>query len=126
MEEKESCGVGNLTPMDQSKMRVVIAVVIDGGPVTQEEQRTVSSMVDEVVFDLRRRGVTWAKSAAVLIARFPDVEAFIQSLDRTRNLMRAAMRFPTRQKDEHKWNTIFFQMSLAWEVPENCPHHTSG
>jgi len=54
------CGIGKFIGMDVAKMHVAIAVCIDGGPVTQEEQRTVTTMVDEVVFDLRRRGADWA------------------------------------------------------------------
>jgi len=55
-EERNKCGIGRFTGMDVAKMHVAIAMCIDGGPVTHEEQRPITTMVDEVVFDLRRRG----------------------------------------------------------------------
>jgi len=112
------CGIGALIDMDYKKLHVVIAACIDGGPVIQEEQRTITTMVDEVVFDLRRRGPAWAKNAAILILRFPDVESFVKSLDGERNLMRATTQFPTRQRDECKWKNVIYTMGLAWEVPQ--------
>jgi len=54
-EDLKSIGIGD-TSMDFTELRVAIAVVIDGGPVTQEEQREIPEVIDEVVFDLRRRG----------------------------------------------------------------------
>jgi len=119
-EELNKCGIGALIDMDVAKMHVAIAVCIDGGPVTQEEQRTITTMVDEVVFDLRRRGADWAKNTAILIVRFPDSESFVKSLNGERNLMRATTRFPTRQRDECKWKNVIYTMGLAWEVPDQA------
>lgn len=112
------CGIGALIDMDYTKLHVVVAACIDGGAVTQEEQRSITTMVDEVVFDLRRRGPAWAQNAAVLIVRFPDVDSFINSMAGERNLRRATTRFPTRQRDECKWENVIYTLGLAWEVPE--------
>jgi len=92
--------------MDLSKLRFAIAAVIDGGPVAQEEQREMASIVDEVVYDLRRRGPSWAKNAAILLVRFPDVESFIKSLQGDKNLIRTS-RFPTRQRDTFEFQRLF-------------------
>jgi len=117
-ENLNKCGIGALIDMDVSKMHVAIAVCIDGGPVTQEEQRTITTMVDEVVFDLRRRGADWAKNTAIFIVRFPDAEAFVRSLNGERNLMRATKSFTkSRQRDECKWKNVIYTMGLTWEVP---------
>jgi len=85
-----ACGIGKLANMDLSEMRVVIAACIDGGEVTQEEQRTATSIIDEVVFDLRRRGIRWAKNTAIFLTRFPTVESLVESLNGNRNLKRAS------------------------------------
>jgi len=116
-EDLGKCGIGLLPGMDLSQMHVAIAVCIDGGPVTQEEQRTITTMVDEAVFDLRRRGADWTKNTAILIVRFPDSESFVKSLNGERNLVRATGRFPTRQRDNCIANGVCFTMGLAWEVP---------
>jgi len=73
-------GIGGLSCIDIEQMCVVIAVCIDGGPVTQEEQRTSITILDEVVFDLRQKGVAWAQNTAILIAISFDVGSFVQSL----------------------------------------------
>jgi len=101
--------------MDLSQLRFAICAVIDGGPVTQEEQREITTIVDEVVYDLRRRGPHWAKNAAVLIVRFPDVESFIKSLQGDKNLIRTG-RFPTRQRDTFEYQNDIFTMGFAWET----------
>jgi len=101
--------------MDLSKLRFAIAAVIDGGPVAQEEQREMASIVDEVVYDLRRRGPSWAKNAAILLVRFPDVESFIKSLQGDKNLIRTS-RFPTRQRDTFEFQKDFFTQGFAWET----------
>jgi len=88
--------------------------------VTQEEQRTITTMVDEVVFDLRRMGADWAQNTTILIVRFPDSESFVKSLNGERNLMRATTRFPTRQRDECVWKKVAYQLRLAWEVPDQA------
>jgi len=98
--ELNHCGIRELCNKDYSRLHVAIAACIDGGPVTQEEQQTMATMVDEVVFDICRRGPAWAQNAAVLIVRFPDVESFVQSLDGERNLVRAPEAFKTRQNDK--------------------------
>jgi len=116
-EDLNKCGIGALIDMDVSNMHVAIAVCIDGGPVSQEEQRTITTIVDEVVFDLRRSGADWAKNTAILIVRFPDSESFVNSLNGQRNLVRATSRFPTRQRDECKWKNETYTMGLAWEAP---------
>lgn len=80
---------------------------------TQEEQRTVAEIVDEVVFDLRRRGPDWAKDTAIFTVRFPDVQSFVKSLDGERSLVRTD-RFKTRQHDID----CGVNKPLAWEVPD--------
>jgi len=122
-----SCGIGALINFDLNKTHVAIAAVIDGGPVTQEEQREITQMVDEVVFDLRRRGPSWAMSAAILIVRFPDIESFVRSLGGEKNLIRAtADRFPTRQRDECKFQNVIYTMGLAWEVRDGVKPQGTG
>jgi len=101
--------------MDLSQLCFAICAVIDGGPVTQEEQREITTIVDEVVYDLRRRGPPWAKNAAILIVRFPDVESFIKSLQGDKNLIRTG-RFPTRQRDTFEYGDVIFTMGFAWET----------
>jgi len=54
------CGTGALIDMDLQSLHVAMAARIDGGPMTQEEQRSKTAIVDEVVFDLHRRGQSWA------------------------------------------------------------------
>jgi len=108
-------GIGALINMDLNKLHVAIAVVIDGGDVTQDEQKEMTSIVDEVVFDLRRRGTSWAMNTVILMVRFPDVESFVSSIAGDRNLMRTTC-FETRQRDECNYNNQIFSSSLAWEA----------
>jgi len=105
--------------MDLSQLHFAVAAVIDGGPVTQEEQREITTIVDEVVYDLRRRGPSWAKNAAVLIVRFPDVESFIRSLQGDKNLIRTEQ-FPTRQRDTFEYRNDIYTMGFAWETTESA------
>jgi len=116
-EDLDKCGIGRLIDQDVSNMHVTIAVCIDGGPVTQEEQRTVTTIIDEVVFDLRRRGADWSRNTPILTDCFPDAESFVKSLNGERNIMRTTTRFPTPQRDEWSWKGEFFSMGQAWEVP---------
>jgi len=109
----EQLEVKCLPHVNLDNLHVVIAVCIDGGPVTQEEQRTVAEIVDEVVFDLRRRGPDWAKDTAIFTVRFPDVQSFVKSLDGERSLVRTD-RFKTRQHDID----CGVNKPLAWEVPD--------
>jgi len=113
-ETLHSIGLG-YNGMDLSELRFAIAVVIDGGPVTQQEQREMTQMVDEVVYDLRRRGPSWAKNAGVLLVHFPDVESFIKSLQGDKNLIRTS-RFPTRQRDTCELEKDIFTQGFAWET----------
>jgi len=114
-EDLYNCGIGYLLGMDVSQMHVAIAVCIDWGPVTQEEQRTITSIVDEVVFDLHRRGADWTMNTAILTVRLPDAQSFVKSLNGERNLLRSTTtRFPTRQRDVCSWAGKVFTMGLAW------------
>jgi len=97
-----------------SDLRAVIAVMIDGGPVTQEEQREMPQICDDVVFDLRRQGYDWASNAHVLLVRFPDVQTMLRSLDGEQNLRRSK-RFEMKQKDDFRHCD---QHSLCWEFEE--------
>jgi len=110
-------GFGVLVNLDLNKTYVTIAAVIGGGLVAQEEQRDITNMVDEVNFDLGRRGPGWAKCAVILFVRFPDVESFVGSLAGKQNLVRAAADwFPTRQHDECKFHHVIYMKGRAWEV----------
>jgi len=125
-QQLNNCGIGELVNMDYSKLHVAIAACIDGGPVSQEEQRTMATMVDEVVFDLRRRGPSWTQNVAVLIVRFPDVESFVQSLNGERNLVRAAETFHTRQYDKCMVpGEGAVRLGLAWQVPTHLHPQTA-
>jgi len=99
-DDTKGLGVGRLFDMDTSKMRVVIAACIDGGPVAQEEQRIHKFIVDEVIFDLLKRGIDMATDAAIFITSFPGVKSLVESLNGTRNLRLAHACFATRQHDE--------------------------
>jgi len=88
--------------------------MIDGGPVTQQEQREMPQICDDVVFDLRRQGYDWASNAHVLLVRFPDVQTMLRSLDGEKNLRRSE-RFKMQQKDESLWG----QFNLCWEFTES-------
>lgn len=112
-EDLRSVGIGK-TMMDINELHVVIAAVIDGGHVTQEEQREIPEMIDEVVFDLRRRGYSWAANALVLLVRFPDIESIVKSLDGEKNLVRSH-RLKTRQVDHLKFGSKALRLPMAWE-----------
>jgi len=110
----QAVGLGNLNKDTQS-LRAVIAVMIDGGPVMQEEQRKMAELCDEVIFDLRRRGYEWATHAYVLPVAFPDVETMLRSLADEKNLTRSA-NFLTRQTDEFLYNKAgLMSLPMAWE-----------
>jgi len=99
---------------DSSDLHAVIAVMIDGGPVTQQEQREMPQICDDVVFDLRRQGYDWASNAHVLLVRFPDVQTMLRSLDGEKNLCRS-QRFEMKQKDKLYHNGQENQHNLCWE-----------
>merc|ERR1719480_262341 len=96
--EMKRLGFGSLQQQPGNLLRVMICAVIDGGPITQQEHRDIGSIVDNCVFDLRRRGNDWAANAYVLVVSFPDTETFMRSVAGERNLKRTA-KFPLRQKD---------------------------
>lgn len=115
-EDLKRIGIGN-TNLDTKAMHVAIAALIDGGPMSKEEQRVIPEMVDEVVFDLRRRGYPWAASSLVLLVRFRDVESFVKSLDGHKNLVRSSS-FKTRQVDDFVFDNKPLQLPLAWECTD--------
>jgi len=82
--------------------------------VTQQEQREMPQICDDVVFDLRRQGYDWASNAHVLLVRFPDVQTMLRSLDGEQNLRRSK-RFEMKQKDDFRHCD---QHSLCWEFEE--------
>jgi len=114
-------GMGALIDMDYTKLRVAVAACVDGWPVAQEEQRSITTMVDEVVYDLRCRGPAWAHNATIFITQFPDVDSFIKSLAGERNIMRAMTRFPTRQTYACLFQNLLHTLDLGWEVQEPYP-----
>eukprot|EP00928_Gymnodinium_smaydae_P044879 TRINITY_DN29954_c0_g1_i1.p1 TRINITY_DN29954_c0_g1~~TRINITY_DN29954_c0_g1_i1.p1 ORF type:complete len:1034 (-),score=157.47 TRINITY_DN29954_c0_g1_i1:360-3293(-) len=61
--------------------RTVIAVSIDGGPVTEVEKTMIPEICDNVVADLHRRAYDWANQAQVIWCCFPSVRHFLRSLD---------------------------------------------
>jgi len=109
-DELEKLNIGRLQK-DSSDLRAVIAVMIDGGPVTQQEQREMPQICDDVVFDLRRQGYDWASNAHVLLVRFPDVDTLLQSLAGEPNLCRSK-RLKRKQHDEF---LLYGRQNLAWE-----------
>jgi len=118
-EDLKSIGIGD-TLMDVNKLHAAVAAVIDGGPVSQQEQREIPDLIDEVVFDLRRRGYPWAANALVLLVRFPDIESFVNSLDGVKNLVRSA-RLKTRQVDQFIFGNKLGELPLAWDFTSEVP-----
>jgi len=118
--ELESLNIGKLQK-GSSTLRAVIAVMIDGGPITQQEHREMPQICDDVVFDLRRQGYDWASNAHVLLVRFPDVEKMLQSLDGEPNLSRSE-HLKRKQNDEF---LLYGRKNLAWQF-EGSPMEKSN
>jgi len=110
--------IEGLGRVDLGSTHFTVVATIDRGPVTQEEQREITHIMDEAALDLRRRGASWAISAAILTLRFPDVESFVRSLAGENNLIWAAKDlFPSRQcnavasclgEQEHHFGIVLF------------------
>eukprot|EP00928_Gymnodinium_smaydae_P032839 TRINITY_DN23689_c0_g2_i1.p1 TRINITY_DN23689_c0_g2~~TRINITY_DN23689_c0_g2_i1.p1 ORF type:complete len:877 (-),score=92.40 TRINITY_DN23689_c0_g2_i1:244-2796(-) len=67
-------------------VRVVVAVSIDGGPITQAEKVAIPGVCQSVMADLRRRGFRWASKAHVVWCHFPSVAELVRSVAGERNL----------------------------------------
>jgi len=106
-----SVGIGALINFEVNKTRVTIATGINGGIVTQEEQREITTMLGEVNFYLLCRDPNLAMSGVILI------ESVVRRLAGKRNQMRAAADcFPTRHRDECKFQKCELHKVLSWEV----------
>eukprot|EP00928_Gymnodinium_smaydae_P073423 TRINITY_DN5662_c0_g1_i2.p1 TRINITY_DN5662_c0_g1~~TRINITY_DN5662_c0_g1_i2.p1 ORF type:complete len:713 (-),score=80.89 TRINITY_DN5662_c0_g1_i2:151-2289(-) len=68
--------------------RVVVAVSIEGGPVTRFERTQIPDVCRAVISNLRRRGYSWGASVALLWCHFDTVEDFLRSASGVPNLVR--------------------------------------
>eukprot|EP00928_Gymnodinium_smaydae_P038454 TRINITY_DN26524_c0_g1_i1.p1 TRINITY_DN26524_c0_g1~~TRINITY_DN26524_c0_g1_i1.p1 ORF type:complete len:704 (-),score=99.03 TRINITY_DN26524_c0_g1_i1:126-2144(-) len=66
--------------------RLVIAVSIDGGPVTQVEKMHIPNICEEVLSDIRRRQYGWAADAHIMWVHFPTAEDLLKSFSGRTNL----------------------------------------
>eukprot|EP00928_Gymnodinium_smaydae_P086398 TRINITY_DN7048_c0_g1_i1.p1 TRINITY_DN7048_c0_g1~~TRINITY_DN7048_c0_g1_i1.p1 ORF type:complete len:590 (+),score=99.28 TRINITY_DN7048_c0_g1_i1:80-1849(+) len=66
--------------------RCVVALSLDGGPITQVEKREIPSICKSVMSDIARRNNKWSKHCALLWCHFATVADLLASLDGKRNL----------------------------------------
>eukprot|EP00928_Gymnodinium_smaydae_P044437 TRINITY_DN29641_c0_g1_i1.p1 TRINITY_DN29641_c0_g1~~TRINITY_DN29641_c0_g1_i1.p1 ORF type:complete len:782 (+),score=128.57 TRINITY_DN29641_c0_g1_i1:174-2348(+) len=72
---------------DDKSVKVVIAVSIDGGPITQVEKEHIPGICRDTVANIRRRGYAWGDGAWVLWCHFPTLRDMLESLDGVDNLV---------------------------------------
>lgn len=66
--------------------RFVLAVSIDGGPITQVEKANLPGIFKTVLSNVARRGGEWGSEAHILWVHFPTCEDFFRSMDGICNL----------------------------------------
>eukprot|EP00928_Gymnodinium_smaydae_P016033 TRINITY_DN15976_c0_g1_i3.p1 TRINITY_DN15976_c0_g1~~TRINITY_DN15976_c0_g1_i3.p1 ORF type:complete len:360 (-),score=38.46 TRINITY_DN15976_c0_g1_i3:110-1189(-) len=66
--------------------RVVIAVSVDGGPITQTEKAHIPSICKDVLRDVRSRGYYWSKDAHIAWCHFSKFEDVLASMLGFRNI----------------------------------------
>eukprot|EP00928_Gymnodinium_smaydae_P007374 TRINITY_DN12656_c0_g4_i2.p1 TRINITY_DN12656_c0_g4~~TRINITY_DN12656_c0_g4_i2.p1 ORF type:complete len:369 (-),score=49.03 TRINITY_DN12656_c0_g4_i2:281-1387(-) len=73
-------------PTSDFGMRYVVAVSIDGGPITQVEKAWLPDVFATTLSNLRRRGYEWGACAKILWCNFPTLEDCLRSLGGVQNL----------------------------------------
>eukprot|EP00928_Gymnodinium_smaydae_P004132 TRINITY_DN11437_c0_g1_i2.p1 TRINITY_DN11437_c0_g1~~TRINITY_DN11437_c0_g1_i2.p1 ORF type:complete len:987 (-),score=102.33 TRINITY_DN11437_c0_g1_i2:154-2823(-) len=74
-------------PDKHSKIRVVIVLSVDGGPITQVEQDWMPELIKDACANISRRGYEWGDDAVCLWCRFPTMEDMVRSLGGVQNLV---------------------------------------
>jgi len=102
MSQKESQGACFRGIPGKWKIRVVVAVSIDGGPITQVEKSLIPCIRDNVISDLHRRGFSWSHHAHVVWCSFPSVKDLVRSMAGERNLAKQdnltySVAYPSRE-----------------------------
>lgn len=69
------------------KLRTLVVLTVDGGPITQVEKRHIPHLVQNALSDLRSRHYKWTAHARIVWAHFPTVEDLIHSFDGVQNLI---------------------------------------
>ena len=92
--------MGPQWPGADPEARVVVAVSIDGGPITQVERFLIPEISSSVISDVRRRAFSWGGGATIVWVRFPTVEHMLRSLDGEVNLK------PTVESPEKPQNYV--------------------
>lgn len=72
---------------DNYKVRIVIAVSIEGSEVEAVQRKHIPRMCKEVIKELKKNAYPWAEDAWTLWCNFPSTTAFIKSLAGCRNLV---------------------------------------
>eukprot|EP00928_Gymnodinium_smaydae_P004134 TRINITY_DN11437_c0_g1_i4.p1 TRINITY_DN11437_c0_g1~~TRINITY_DN11437_c0_g1_i4.p1 ORF type:complete len:987 (-),score=65.52 TRINITY_DN11437_c0_g1_i4:156-2825(-) len=74
-------------PDKHSKIRVVIVLSVDGGPITQVEQDWMPELIKDACANISRRGYEWGDDAVCLWCRFPKMEEMVRRLGGVQNLV---------------------------------------
>eukprot|EP00928_Gymnodinium_smaydae_P094164 TRINITY_DN786_c0_g3_i1.p1 TRINITY_DN786_c0_g3~~TRINITY_DN786_c0_g3_i1.p1 ORF type:complete len:466 (-),score=48.27 TRINITY_DN786_c0_g3_i1:455-1852(-) len=73
-------------PMVLPTVRVLVALSVDGGPVSQVEKLEIPKLLRSVTSDLNRRAYQWSASCHIIWAHFPHIDGLVASLNGERNL----------------------------------------
>ena len=87
--------------------RVVIAVSIDGGSITEFERHEIPSICKGAISSIRRRGYSWGDNIHVLWCRFPTVQSFLESCSGVPNLVRTMEEEASFAVDHMELSTSF-------------------
>lgn len=69
------------------KLRTLVVLSVDGGPVTKVEKFHIPALVQNALSDLRCRHYNWTPHARIVWAHFPTVEDLLHSFDGLQNLV---------------------------------------
>jgi len=121
--ESQSCFFRGVPGKDN--IRLVLAVSIDGGPITQVEKSSIPSITSNVISDLRRRGFSWSNVAHIVWCSFPSIKDLIRSLAGERNLAKQdnltySVAYPSREPSAPS----LLKVSVEDALKEECPSVT--
>jgi len=91
----------------RGKLRVLVVLSVDAGPITQVEKTFIRDMISDAQSDLRRRHFPWMQRTRVLWCHFPTVADMLRSLDGDRNLV-------IDTNELHRFDTDCFDRSLTY------------
>eukprot|EP00928_Gymnodinium_smaydae_P027532 TRINITY_DN21270_c1_g7_i1.p1 TRINITY_DN21270_c1_g7~~TRINITY_DN21270_c1_g7_i1.p1 ORF type:complete len:568 (+),score=63.85 TRINITY_DN21270_c1_g7_i1:131-1834(+) len=78
--------VNFINPKLCAKARVIVAISIDGGKITEVEKNVLPKLILDVLSDIRRRQYTWATNTWIIWAQFQNPVQLLKSMNGERNL----------------------------------------